>query len=103
MAAGTRDRVSYSERATAEDAAALAKSLQSCGFFKGLGSLVFLTRDSTGPEVSFYMSAGSWNDSRTVAYLQDVGRKIAPSVGGPPLKIHLIDSGHQTRRELVIE
>lgn len=103
VAAGTRDRVSYSGQATATDAAALVKALQSCGFFKGLGSLVFLTKDSAGPEVSFYMSDGSWNDPRAVAYLRDVSRKIAASVGGPPLKVHLIDSGRQERMELTIE
>ena len=103
VAAGTRDRVSYSGQATATDAAALVKALQSCGFFKGLGSLVFLTKDSAGPEVSFYMSDGSWNDPRAVAYLRDVSRKIAVSVGGPPLKVHLIDSGRQERMELAIE
>jgi rhomboid protease GluP len=103
VAAGTRDRVSYSGQATPEDAAALVKALQACGFFKGLGSLVFLAKDSAGPEVSFYMSDGSWNDPRAVAYLQDVSRRIARSVGGPPLKVHLIDSGRQTRKELAIE
>jgi rhomboid protease GluP len=103
VAIGTRDRVSYSGQATAEDAAALARALQACGFFKGLGSLVFLAKDSAGPEVSFYMSDGSWNDPHAVAYLQDVSRKIAPSVGGPPLKVYLIDSGRQTRKELAIE
>jgi len=103
VTAGTRDRVSYSGQATAADAAALVKALQACGFFKGLGSLVFLAKDRSGPEVSFYMSDGSWNDPRAIAYLQHVSRKIAPSVGGPPLKVHLIDSGRQTRMELPIE
>jgi hypothetical protein len=103
VAIGPRDRVSYSGQATPEDAAALGKALEACGFFKGLGSLVFLKNDRVGPEISFYMSDGSWNDPRAVAYLREISRKIAPSVGGPPLKIHLIDSGRQTRKELEIQ
>lgn len=100
---GTRDRVSYSGTATAGDALALGQALRSCGFFRDLGTLVFLSKGPGGPELSYSMNNGSWDNPKAISFLENVSRRVAPSVGGPPMKVHLMDSTHQTRKELVIE
>ena len=102
VALGARDRVSYSGEATAKDATALANALRTAGFFKNLGALVFLSRQNNRPQISFFMSEGSWNDPRSVSYLEDISRRVAPALGGPPLDVRLIDKNLQTRRELPI-
>lgn len=98
---GARDRISYSGQATAPDAMALGNALRSCGAFRDTGSFVLLRKDSAGTQISFFVNDPS-NDAGTVAYLQTVGRKVAPSVGGLPLNLHLIDLGRKTSTDFTI-
>ena len=100
---GRHDRVSYSGRSTAADAAALGEALQKCGFFKDLGSLIYFRNEGHGPEISFFMSDGSWNDPRPVAYLHEVARKVAVSAGGPPLRVRLMNKNREVEKEFMVE
>jgi hypothetical protein len=100
---GQRDRVSYAGIATAKDAKALGWALQDCGFFKDHGVLVYLSKNGGPPEVSFVLGNEAWNNPQIVAGLEQIGRKIAASVGGPPLKVNLVDANLQVRKQLSID
>jgi hypothetical protein len=100
---GVRDRVTYSGQATQKDAISLGKALQAYGFFKNRGAQVSLVKGQGGSEVSFYFNKVTPDDPKSVAYLQTLGHQIAPAVGGPPLKIHAIDSNGEIREDLSIQ
>jgi rhomboid protease GluP len=99
---GKRDRVSYSGHATADDARALGRALQSSGFFKDIGMTVYLVKSAGPPEISFVVGPGSGNPTLN-PYLEGIARKIASSVGGLPMKVDLIDVNRTLIKQFTIE
>jgi hypothetical protein len=99
---GTRDRVSYTGTASREDALVLGGALKAGGFFSDKGSAVSLTRSANGTVVSFVVLEGVWDKRDVVDGFEEVGRQIAPSVGGFPISVRLVDSAGSTRKDLTI-
>jgi hypothetical protein len=103
LVVGARDKIWYETPATLQDAKALGQALQACGFFKDHGARVSLSKTAGATVVSFYVRDGAWDDPRVVLGFQGIGRKIAPAVGGPPLKVQLMDTRFESKKELAIE
>jgi hypothetical protein len=91
---GANDLVYYYAGATKEDAIALGQALKAIGFFADRGAGVVLSKDrgSGGPVVSFILNDGAWDLPDAIFQYGEVGRGVAPSVGGFPLKVRLVDS-----------
>jgi hypothetical protein len=99
---GARDSVYYSHSATAQDAASLGAALQTIGFFTDKGGSAFLSKGRNGTVVSFVVQQGGWDLRDRVAADEEIGRRIAPRIGGYPIKIRLVDAAQSVHREITI-
>jgi len=98
---GTKDQVYYS-RATLQDAMALGHALQDTGFFNDRGTSVLLSRNRGVTVVSFVLDEGTWNHASTVAAFEEIGRRVATSIGGFPIELHLVDPEWVVRKSLAV-
>ena len=89
---GKNDEVFYYRRATRQDAVALGRALQSIGFFNDRGTSVLLWMGGGPTIVAFVMNEGAWNHPGVVSNFSEIGRRVANSVGGFPIEVHLVDS-----------
>jgi hypothetical protein len=99
---GNKDEVYYYHAATAEDAQALGQALTGIGFLNGRGTTVLLSKGTAGTIVSFVLNDGGWNHPQTVYSFEEIGRRIAPAVGGFPITVRLIDSARTLHKELAV-
>jgi hypothetical protein len=99
---GTNDEVYYYRRATKEDALALGQALKSTGFFNNRGTSVLLWKGADSTVVSFVVNDGAWDHPNAISNFSEIGRRIANSVGGFPLQVHLIDAGRTIRKKLMV-
>lgn len=98
-----KEAVHYSGTATEQEARALGEFLKSAGFFNGESERdVLLNKGEEGTVVSFVVESGKWNDPDIVADFESVGRLCAPSVGGPPITVKLLDNHLNTEKTLPI-
>ena len=94
------DRVYYSEGATAQNAQALGYALRGTGYFHDAGSSVLLLKHGAITEVSFAVDDGAWDHPATIAAFEEIGRRVAPAIGGFPIQVQLADSGWAVHRSL---
>jgi hypothetical protein len=99
---GSNDEVYYQGSATKADANALGQRLKEINFLSDRGVSVYLSKGKGGTVVSFVMKEGVWNDPHMVDSFQEIGREIAGSVGGFPLKVRMINTEREVKRELGI-
>jgi rhomboid protease GluP len=99
---GTRDTILYSGSATEKDAQALGESLRFNGIFHDNGGRVMLAKGSTGTELSFSLADYSWENPRLQDGFQAIARKIAGSIGGLPITVHLLDSNSEPRSTFIV-
>ena len=97
-----KDEVIYSDGATKDEAAAVGKALKSAGFFTGRGVSVIVAKEKGEPVISFPVPDGTWNSPGTVASFEEVGRQMAPLMGGYPIKVRLVDTGREVKKEAVV-
>jgi hypothetical protein len=94
------DHVYYSGSATTEDARALGQTLKAVGFFNNRGVNAVLWRGASGAVVSFVCKAGTWDSRDQILQFEDLGRLIAPSVGGFPITVRMLDNHGKARRDI---
>jgi hypothetical protein len=99
---GQRDRVTYSGSATAEQATALGKALQSAGVFQDRGVQVLLSRNAAGAELSLPISDAALQSEDAIRQLTAFARQVAPLIGGTPVTLRLADNSGAIHREIVI-
>jgi hypothetical protein len=99
---GTKDEVYYYHAATKEDAQTLGQALMRFGFLNGRGTTVLLSKGTAGTIVSFVVNDGAWDHPVTIYTFEEIGRRIAPAIGGFPIKVRLIDSERAVRKELTV-
>jgi hypothetical protein len=99
---GTKDEIDYYHAATREDAQALGRVLQAIGFFNNRGSTVLLSKGAGGTRVTFVLDNGGWDHPATVYSFEEIGRRIAPSIGGYPIQVRLIDWTRNLHKELTV-
>jgi hypothetical protein len=98
---GARDEVYYFGSATKADAQALGQALKAAAFFEDKGASVELTKDG-GTAISFVLNDGAWEQPAVVAALVRLTRRAAPSVGGVPITLRLLDSNMETERTATV-
>jgi hypothetical protein len=99
---GTKDDISYSGSATKSDAQALGNALKEIGYLKDRGVSVSLAKGKDGTIVSFVVKQGAWNDPDIVSQFEEIGREIAPSVGGFPIRVRLLNSDREVQKESAV-
>ncbi|MDP9039061.1 MAG: rhomboid family intramembrane serine protease [Acidobacteriota bacterium] len=104
VAVGAHDRVAYSGVATATQASALGSALQQAGFLHDLGALVVLNRTdaSSPPEVSLFAVDGAWDDAHAMSDIAAMVGRLAPSIGGLPVVLRVLDTKGQVRKQMDI-
>ncbi len=99
---GTRDEIYYSHAATRGDAAALGDALRRLGYFRDSGATVLLSRNAGGRVVSFVVQDGLWNRPEAVRSFEEIGRRIARTIGGFPVEIRLVDSSWKVEKTVQV-
>lgn len=99
---GTNDTVYYSHAATKADAESLGHALQLTGFFNNRGTGVMLSKGTSGNIVSFILKDGAWDHPETVRSFEEIGRRIARSIGGYPIHLRLSDAKWGVHKEVVV-
>ena len=99
---GTQDAVYYSRAATREEAAALGEALHKMGFFRDQGSSVMVSKSKSGTAVSFVAGEGTWDRADSAAAFEEMGRRVAPLLGGFPIEVRLVDAGWHVRKSLEV-
>jgi hypothetical protein len=99
---GTKDVVYYFGAAVDADARALGSALRSAGYFTDQGVTVALLKGE-GTVISFVVQQGLWNQPAAIATLDRLVRQIAPSVGGLPVDLRLLDRDMAIRKEVTVE
>jgi hypothetical protein len=96
------DHVYYFGKASDADAHALGLALATEGFLRGKGFDVFLWKQSEGSTIGFVISDGAWDDPAIVADFERIVKQAAPSIGGLPVHLKLMDKQMETKKEEVV-
>jgi len=99
---GTKDEVFYSGQATKDQATALGNALKADGYFEDKGVTVLLSKGSSGTVISFVVKDGFWNQAGTLSGFEEIGRTVAPTVGGLPVQINLDDTNKDVEKSSTI-
>jgi hypothetical protein len=98
------DGVYYEGSATKDEAQALGRRFKSMGFFKGKGANVFLTRHEDGTTLAFVVAVdGAWNNPKMISSFEAIVRHVAPTVGGLPIEMHLVNTQLQVEKDELIQ
>ena len=99
---GTKDEVFYSGSATSQDAQALGNALKTIGYFTDRGANVFVAKGTDGTIVSFVVTDGTWNNPAMVANFEKIVRQEAPTVGGLPITLRLVNTSLTVEKSEVL-
>jgi len=107
---GTKDEIQISGAITKDEAKALGQVLQTSGYFKDRGVSILLdrTKDAgTGANkpvttVSFVVKEGFWQQPEMMAGFEELGREVAPAVGGYPLTVRLVNKEQEVKAEEIV-
>jgi hypothetical protein len=99
---GTKDEVFYSGSATKDQAQALGNDLKTMGYFTDKGANVFVAKGKDGTIVSFVVKDGVWNDPAMVAGFEKIARQEAPTVGGLPITLRLVNTSLAVEKSEVL-
>jgi hypothetical protein len=80
----------------------VGKALTEDGFFTDRGADVVLAKDNGKPVISFLVQDGVWNQPNNVASFEEIGREVAPLVGGLPVKVRLLDTMRVVKKEVTV-
>lgn len=96
-----KDGIYYEGSATRAEAEALGHKFKSIGFFKGKGVNVFLTRHDDDRTLAFVIVREV--TPRAVSSLEAIVRDVAPTVGGLPINMHLVNPQLEVVKDEVIK
>jgi hypothetical protein len=65
------------------------------------GASVVLSKDG-GTAISFVVGDGVWDRPAAVAGFEQLTRRVAASAGGLPVKLALLDSKMETKKEVAL-
>ena len=100
---GSKDEVYYSGSATKDDAQALGNALKDAGYFRDKGVDVYLEKGKDGTVVSFVVNDGIWDQPGMVTSFEEIGREVAPSVGGFPIRLRLLNTSIEVKKDEVLK
>ncbi len=99
---GTHCQIYYKDGASRQDAEALGKALQQIGFATDRPAGVRLTKKDGKTAVSFVVKEGFWDQPGTADSFEEIGREIAPAIGGFPITVRLVTAHWDTKKELTV-
>jgi hypothetical protein len=99
---GTNGEVRYSGTATKQEAEALGAALKASGYFQDHGAGVILSKGGEGTVISFVVKEGFWEDPKNVEGFEQLGRAVGPTVGGVPIKVRLVNTAAEMKKEIPV-
>lgn len=99
---GSHCEVYYSGSASKQDAESLGKALQQLGFASSKGASIRLSKENGATAVAFAVKEGFWDEAGIPESFEEIGRQIAPSVGGFPITVRLTNVAWETKKELMV-
>jgi membrane associated rhomboid family serine protease len=99
---GSKDEIYYFGTATNDDAVRLGDALKSARYFEDRGFEVELSKEPDERTVSFVVKDGAWTRPNSISAFELLARKIAPVVGGFPLKLRFLDTSRNVRKEMMV-
>jgi hypothetical protein len=99
---GSKDEVYYTGGITQAQALALGKALKATGYFADNGTTVKVNRGQDGPVVSFVVKEGIWDKPDMVSSFDEMGREVAPEVGGFPIQVQLLNKDLEVKQESAV-
>jgi hypothetical protein len=99
---GSKDEVYYTGGITPAQALALGKALKASGYFADTGATVVLNQEQSGPVVSFVVQDGVWDKPDMVASFDEMGREVAPEIGGFPIEVQLLNKDRDVKQESAV-
>lgn len=96
------DHVYYFGTATGDEAQKLGQALKVDHFFTGRGVDVFLAKHKDGTGLSFVVGDGVWNAPGIQSEFEEVVREVAPKVGGLPVRLRLLNTQLETKKDGVV-
>jgi hypothetical protein len=100
---GSKDEVYYSGLASKDDAQALGNALKDAGYFRDKGVDVYLEKGKNGTVVSFVVKDGIWDQPGMVTSFEEMGREVAPSVGGFPIRLRLLNTSIEVKKDEILK
>ncbi|MGP1665631.1 MAG: hypothetical protein ACTS5I_06925, partial [Rhodanobacter sp.] len=114
---GQDQYVFYGRGATREDAQRIGEALKDAGYFDGEiygvprprvlnfanPDLVMIAGPVGDREISFYVDANEWKDESIVHRMRGLVERIAPAIGGKPVRMRLFAEGLDEMERLQIE
>lgn len=89
---GTKDEVIYSGIATKANATTLGNTLKRAEYFQDRGATVLLNKGIGNTIISFGVQDGVSNQAGMLSSFEELAREVAPTVGGLPIQVQLVDS-----------
>ena len=89
---GIKDQVVYTGLATKSNAVALGSALKDKQYFRDRGATVFVEKGIGSKTLSFAVQDGMWNQAGTLSGFEELARQVAPTVGGLPVEVQLVDT-----------
>jgi len=99
---GSKDEVFYAGTASKEEALALGNRLREIDYLADRGVSVFLEKTASAKTISFVVKEGLWNDAGTVYSFDEIAREVAPTVGGLPVQVRLINKYRDVKDESTV-
>jgi len=96
---GSQDQIFYTGTATKAEAQALGDSLKTQGLLQDIGANVFLNKGSDGTTISIILKEGMWNKAGMLETFEDIFRRAAPTVGGLPIHVKLLNGEKEVQKE----
>lgn len=99
---GTKDEVYYTGGATQADATTLGNALKEDGYFTDKGVTVAVDKTGGKTTISFVVKEGSWDQPDMVSTFDEMGREVAPALGGFPIEIQLENKNRDVKSETTV-
>ena len=99
---GARDAIYYFGSATEGDAQALGRALRDAGYLADLGVSVVVSKGD-GAVIGFVVGDRVWERPEAVAGFERLARRVAPSIGGLPIRVKLLNAEMETKKEMAVQ
>jgi hypothetical protein len=100
---GSKDEIFYFGNATPTEAQAFGKALKNADYLSDKGTDVMLSKDGDGTVISYVVGDGYWDKADAVAGFEKMTRDAASTVGGLPIKMHLVNTALEVKKEIVLQ
>jgi len=97
-----KDEVIYKGTATEQEAQKLGEALKAAQYFGDNEASVILSKGTDGTIISYVVKDGFWDDQKNVEGFAELSRGVAPAVGGLPIKVRLLNTAGDTKKEIPV-